>query len=61
MSHIRFTHVFSSTLTRTNKCFLNIQKESLSFLKENVCIYLYHKKGKTFVSRFIAVLLIRNK
>lgn len=24
MSHIRFTHIFSTTLTRTSKCFLNI-------------------------------------
>lgn len=39
MSHIRITHVFSSTLTRTSKCFLNIQKESLSFFKRK-CLYL---------------------
>lgn len=44
MSHIRFTHVFSTF--KRNHC---------HFLKENVCIYLYHKKGKTFVLFYCSV------
>lgn len=61
MSHIRFTHVFSSTLTRTSKCFLNIQKESLSFFKRKMFVFTCIIKKEKHLSRFIAVLLIRNK